>query len=200
MELLVVVVILGILAVVLFTNLKRAIWKAREGRTAEHLQTLRTAVEVFYAQEGPEYNYSPDSTCLSTNGYPYSLTQHPTNSADVNPTGGSWGWSGGEGEATVYIVEQGRYQAGMNTYLNAIPEAEVCRNGDFQMAWDNPDLTFYWNNGMMQVNILSTNATSNPGDGVVNVNHRGFHYRNTDGKVRINNTCYSTEGVRYDSY
>ena len=42
-ELLVVVAIIGILATVLLTNIRRALWKAKEGETYQGLSAVRTA-------------------------------------------------------------------------------------------------------------------------------------------------------------
>mgnify|MGYP001563950883 CR=1 FL=1 len=209
-ELLVVSLILGILAVVIFQNLKRAIWKAREGQTYEALQSLRTVVQMFHAQKGTEYSYTPVGA-NATDGYPYSLV-YSTWIAGGFPV--TWGWSGGgtatdgsnntpEPEAT---IEAGEFQAYINTYITEIPYAKVSENGNTGGVWESgstpgqDNFTGWFNNGIHQTNDFSTEIDSNPGDSIANNNYRGFHYRNTDGKVRINNTCFSTEGKRYDYY
>ncbi|MEK8023456.1 MAG: type II secretion system protein [Candidatus Hydrogenedentota bacterium] len=197
-ELLVIVAILGILAVVMFANLKRALWKAREGRTYEHLQTVRTVVELFHAQKGMEYNYEIDSIAAHhTNGYPYALMQDPTGAVVAPPAGGS-DWHGDERDPNwPCVVEKGQFSAYLTTYLTDFPSAEVAKDGKFHIAFDDG---FYFLGGVWETNRPTTDAQSNPGDGIANSNDRGFHYRNVDGKVRINNTCVSTDGKQYDLY
>ncbi|MEK8023457.1 MAG: prepilin-type N-terminal cleavage/methylation domain-containing protein [Candidatus Hydrogenedentota bacterium] len=206
LELLVICVILGILGVLMFANLKRAIWKAREGKTYVHLNTLRTAVQAFSAMGGPgaggggqykpKYNGNYMVTPNSTNGFPWNLKE------------GSWGPSppvGGEG----YLMEDGQdgwrietgggevgdwgYGAGVNRFLAQMPSALIGKNGD-PLCGDG-----YYNEGKGGTagwcdNFVTT-AVPN-----INGNWRGWYYKNTTGNVRINNNSLSTDGQEYYKY
>lgn len=201
-ELLVVVAILGILAVFLLMNLTHALRKAYEGRTYAGLSTMRTAMETWKAAEMNNYTYAPGGN--STNGYAWCIREgggvpYPGLNA-TNWAPGDMNYDLGSG----YTIEKGSHQVYFNRYLENTPPATV---GDDQASYGiwitddvTPDAFSSLTNGVQQTNKLTTDAASSPADGVANVRHRGWHYRNTDGKIRINNTCLSTEGRRYDTY
>lgn len=67
-ELLVVISIIGLLSAVILVSLSRARMKAREAAVVQSLQQIRTALEVYYSQNG-QYP--------STNGSWYSETNNP---------------------------------------------------------------------------------------------------------------------------
>jgi prepilin-type N-terminal cleavage/methylation domain-containing protein len=51
-ELLVVVAIIGILAAIMLAKIGEAIVRAREGRTFAHLNTIRTGINLYFAEHG----------------------------------------------------------------------------------------------------------------------------------------------------
>jgi prepilin-type N-terminal cleavage/methylation domain-containing protein len=202
-ELLVVVCIIGILAVFLLMNLAHALRKAREGRTYAHLTTLRTAFESWSAAEGqnytPVYNGVPIVGGNATNGNPWAIKQ----GSYFNPNVFS-GWWVPEDGVDGWGVEKGAYGVNFNRYMgDHFPNAEVSNDEASYGIWKWQDGTVgmgMLSNGVYENNSLPTDPNGQPGGGVANMNYRGWHYRNTDGLLRINNTSKSTEGRQYDTY
>jgi prepilin-type N-terminal cleavage/methylation domain-containing protein len=186
-ELLVVTVIIGILATIALMNMAHALRKAREGRTYANLSTLRTAISAFYATTGLNYNFVlPGGN--PTSNFPWSLKEGNTNSPPAN----NENWA--DDDKYGWTVEKGQYQAYFNKHIDRIPECEVSADGLWGFADGNTGMGNI-TNGLWQTNWLNSNPASNPGG-----NYRGWHYRNTDGVIRINNTSLSTEGKAYDKY
>lgn len=177
-ELLVVVTIIGILAAILLANFRRAFCKGREGRTYACLSTMRTAVNAASLLT-PEDYLPPGGN--NTQGYPWTLKTGGW--ASPIPGGESWAGDDNQGWVTSDTLSK---------HIGVIPVVEVGNNCKLSSYGDGFSQT---TNGIWQTNFYPDAAASNPGG-----NYRGWHYRNTDGKVRINNTSLSTEGKKYSSY
>ncbi|RMH56613.1 MAG: type II secretion system protein [Candidatus Hydrogenedentota bacterium] len=181
-ELLVVVTIIGILAAVMLTNIRHALRKAKEGRTFAGLNTLRTAIYMNYSLVNKDQNFGGNPT----GGWPWTLKEGNW----FTPPAGSENWAAGDGMSGGQDEGQNFHvSAEMSQFLSVIPLAEVADQGNWTWA----DGAKVPSNGVWQSNLL-------PPSGNPVGNFRGWHYRNTDGKLRINNNSLSTEGKRYDEY
>lgn len=184
-ELLIVTLIISILAVVLLSNIKHAIRKAKEGRTYANLAGIRTGVNIFYTMKGSSYSYQPAGS-NKTGGFPYSLRE----GGWFTPSANGANWAGGDDEG--FTIEKGAYSVNFNNYVGRIAEAEVALDGNWTWA----DGSGMASNGIWQSNLIrSTNPTDTPTG-----NYRGWNYNNTAGLIVINNNSPSTEGKRYDLY
>jgi type II secretory pathway pseudopilin PulG len=188
----VVTCIIGVLAAVALMNMAHALRKAREGRTYSHLSTTRTAIATFYATAGLTYTYLPPGA-NPVGSFPYALKE----GGYLCPPAQGENWAGGPGDPSPFEVEKGAYLVFFNKYIDHIPDAEVSDNGAWGFGDGNVGM------GAISSGIWESNMNANPLDATIaspNGNYRGWHYRNTDGIFRINNTSLSTEGKRYDKY
>ncbi|RMH54745.1 MAG: type II secretion system protein [Candidatus Hydrogenedentota bacterium] len=193
-EMLTVVAIIGILAAIFLSSLQRAIYKARESRTYTGLYTIRSAVKMYKTTINKPENVPGGN---QTQGYPWTLREGDY----VSPPAGNENWA--PGDALNGGWDDGNGQWGVSTalkdFMPVMPIAEVSGGADVNFGqWGFQDgFPGYSNhsNGAWQTNFLPDAPASNPGG-----DYRGWHYRNVDGKVRINNTSNSTEGIPYSDY
>lgn len=144
-ELMVVIVVIGILSaigLVTFTNVQR---NARDGKRKADLQTIKMALEMYYADYG---HYPPSSCGYDCNGYYYStggtgwipgLAEYTEGRLPVDPTNsGGAPWGGGH----IYAYGNvGRY-----TYPGAYDLTASLENTNDQDRCAVKCWRFYFNN------------------------------------------------------
>jgi prepilin-type N-terminal cleavage/methylation domain-containing protein len=199
-ELLVVSLIIGVLAVSLSLNLCHALRKAREGKTYAHLVSMRTAYQTWKAAEGQTYLFQfPGAN--ATNGNAYALREAPGWYTD-NPLPNDGLYVAEDGEGSSKVLD-GKYDVYFSKYIGEImPYAYVSDEEASYGIWkwdDGQAGVLKCATGGFQTNRLSTDPMSEVGSGAIR-DFRGWHYRNTDGRIVINNNHLSTEGRRYDLY
>lgn len=183
-ELLVVCAIIGILAVILFSNLKRAIRKAREAETYGNLALMRTNLDMYKALYfGDGLAVNPNN--VTAQGNPLWIFYNSWLNAWVDPLDTVSCWSGD-------IIYGGNSKAIRNIWgynIKEYPKAKVSESGDEKFS----DVKHYFTCG-----IYHSASSARP-----SANYRGWYYwiyaETAQDAFCINNGSLSTEGKRYST-
>ncbi len=183
-ELMVVCAIVGILAVVVLSNVRRALWKAREARTYAHMHNVRLGLELYGVSNGGEY---PVWVLANSSWWYWVNPMDPGHSPAAVNTGS-------------FVMNYSQPFIG-----RSFPVAEVAANGDPNNLNTVIGLKQYWNSMYYEPTYSKATCIAN---GWISASGVGWWYRipnataigNSEDRFMISNSAYSSDGKRYCNY